>query len=211
LLLLCVTLDCIEKRDCARLAKDPKYRALRSRATVLVARDKQRSNSDKLAKSMNAPKLLWQIANGALGKNRPTLPISIRKPDGAMTVGDAEAAAVLNRSYVTKIKILRDRTVGSALATSEKWPSSSRPFSFSFASAGKIAKTIRGLKPTGALGVNTIPMEVLKKGVEVLAAPIAHMCNVSFATGVVPAGLKVGKITPVYKGSSKDRKDPASY
>jgi hypothetical protein len=112
------TLDCIEKRDCACLAKDPKYRALRNRATVLVARDKQRSNSDKLAKSMNKPKLLWQIANAALGKNRPTLPISIGKPDGAMTVGDAEAAAVLNRSYVTKIKILRDRTVRSALATS---------------------------------------------------------------------------------------------
>jgi hypothetical protein len=37
------------------------------------------------------------------------------------------------------------------------------------------------------------------------------MCNVSFATGVVPAGLKVGKITLVYKGSGKDRKDPASY
>jgi hypothetical protein len=97
------------------------------------------------------------------------------------------------------------------LATSEKCPSSSRPFSFSFASAGKIAKTIRGLKPTGALGVDTIPVEVLKKGVEVLADPIAHMCNVSFATGVVPAGLKVGKIYPVYKGSGKNRKDPASY
>jgi hypothetical protein len=54
-------------------------------------------------------------------------------------------------------------------------------------------------------------VEVFKKGVEVLAAPIAHMCNVSFATGVVPTGLKVGKITPVYKGSGKDRKDPASY
>jgi hypothetical protein len=45
----------------------------------------------------------------------------------------------------------------------------------------------------------------------VLAAPIAHMCNVSFATGAVPSGLKVGKITPVYKGNGKDRKDPASY
>jgi hypothetical protein len=57
----------------------------------------------------------------------------------------------------------------------------------------------------------TLPVEVLKKGAEVLAAPIAHMCYVSFATGVVPAGLKVVKITPVYKGSGKDRKDPASY
>jgi hypothetical protein len=37
------------------------------------------------------------------------------------------------------------------------------------------------------------------------------MCNVSFATEVVPSGLKVGKITPVYKGNGNDRKDPASY
>jgi hypothetical protein len=156
---------------------------LRNMATVLVARDKRRSNADKLAKSMNEPKLLWQIANAALGKNRPTLPISIRKPYSAMTVGNAKAAAILNRSYVTKIRILRDRTVSSALATSEKWTSSSKPFSFSFANAGKIVKTIRGLKPTGAQGVDTILVEVFKKGIEVLAAPIAHMCNVSFATG----------------------------
>jgi hypothetical protein len=140
-----------------------------------------------------------------LGKNRPTLPISILKPDGAMTVGNAEAVAVLNRSYVTKIKILRDRIVDSALATSEKWPSSSRPFSFFFANAGKIVKTIRGLKPTGALGIDTIPSEVFKKGVEVLAAPIAHMCNVSFVTGVVPAGLTLGKIT---RGMTRTERTP---
>jgi hypothetical protein len=68
------TLNCIKKRDCARLAKDPKYRAFRNRATVLVAREKRRSKGDKLTKSKNEPKLLWQIANVALGKNRPTLP-----------------------------------------------------------------------------------------------------------------------------------------
>jgi hypothetical protein len=45
----------------------------------------------------------------------------------------------------------------------------------------------------------------------VLADPFAHMCNVTFATGAVPSGLKVGKITPVYQGNGKDRKNPTSY
>lgn len=205
------TLNCIRMRDRARASKDPRFKDLRNRATVLIAKDKRDSNMAKLDRSLNEPKLLWQIANAALGKNRPSLPAAIRKEDGSMSSGDYEAANVLNRAYMSKVKGLRDCTLGAPPATSDKWPHTSLPFSWSFASAGKIVKTIRGLKNTGALGMDNIPVAVLKLGVEVLAAPIAHLCNVSFATGVMPAGLKVGRVTPVYKGNGKDRMDPASY
>jgi hypothetical protein len=91
------------------------------------------------------------------------------------------------------------------------WPPLRRQFCFSFASAGKIAKTIRGLKATEALGIDEIPVSILKKSVDTLAAPIAHLCNMSLATGVVPSGFKVGRISPIFKGGGKSRKEPASY
>lgn len=84
-------------------------------------------------------------------------------------------------------------------------------FSFSFASAGKVAKTIMGLKSTEATGIDGIPVSVLKRGVSILATPLAHLINRSLAEGIVPAGFKVGKIHPVHKGGSKPRGAPSSY
>jgi hypothetical protein len=69
---------------------------------------------------------------------------------------------------------------------------------------GLIAKIIRGLKNTEAMGIDDIPTSVFKKGVEVLAGPISHLVNRSLTEA-----FKVGKVFPVFKG--KQRKDPSSY
>jgi hypothetical protein len=84
-------------------------------------------------------------------------------------------------------------------------------FAFKFATAGKIAKIIRGLKATEAMGIDDIPTWVLKKGVEVLAGPISHLVNRSLAEGRVLEAFKVGKVFPIFKGKGKAREDPASY
>ncbi|QQP36138.1 Uncharacterized protein FKW44_021137, partial [Caligus rogercresseyi] len=76
------------------------------------------------------------------------------------------------------------------------WPKSSAPFSFSFASAGKIAKVVKAMRATEALGVDGIPVSVLKKGIEVLAGPISHLVNRSLASGTVPTALKLSNVYP---------------
>ncbi|QQP39269.1 Uncharacterized protein FKW44_020095, partial [Caligus rogercresseyi] len=83
--------------------------------------------------------------------------------------------------------------------------------SFSFAGAGKIVKVIKGMRATEALGVDGIPVSVLKKGIEVLAGPIAHLVNRSLASGTVPTALKMSNVLPVFKGKGKSAADPASY
>ncbi|QQP55414.1 Uncharacterized protein FKW44_008578, partial [Caligus rogercresseyi] len=62
-----------------------------------------------------------------------------------------------------------------------------------------------------ALGVDGIPVSVLKKGIEVLAGPIAHLVNRSLASGTVPTALKMTNVLPVFKGKGKPATDPASY
>ena len=61
------------------------------------------------------------------------------------------------------------------------------------------------------MGVDEIPTEVWKKGVTVLACPIARLCNISLSTGVFPDIFKQAIIHPVFKGSGKDPHDPGSY
>jgi hypothetical protein len=85
------------------------------------------------------------------------------------------------------------------------------PFSFHFAKAGRVAKVIKTLNNTEALGVDGIAVSILKKGSEVLSGPLAHLINRSQADGVVPRGFKLGIIHPVFKGGGKCQKEPGSY
>ena len=38
-----------------------------------------------------------------------------------------------------------------------------------------------------------------KKIISILVKPLAHICNVSFQTGVFPNKMKIAKVIPLYK------------
>lgn len=200
------TLNLMAERDRASGAK---YKRLRNRVCSMVKRDRLRTNLNLLQKSGNNPRVLWNLACSALGKPESSLPASLTA-NGSPTVGDAEAAKVMNTFYIEKIKKLRDN-LGNALSPPSEWPRASASFDFSFASAGKIAKIVAAMKSTEALGLDDIPVSILKKGVEVLASPIAHLVNRSLASGTVPTGFKTGRVIPVHKGKGKDTAAPSSY
>ena len=84
-------------------------------------------------------------------------------------------------------------------------------FAFKFVTAGQITKIIKKLNNTKALGVDNIGTDVWKKGVISLAGPIARLCNLSLASGIIPDLFKNAIIHPVYKGQGKNPKDPGSY
>jgi hypothetical protein len=88
------TLETMKKRDAAT---GKRYRSLRNEVTCLVRRDKQDSNLLSLAKAKNDPKVLWGLANQALGKDGPSLPGSISGADGNATKTPLEAAEGMNR------------------------------------------------------------------------------------------------------------------
>jgi hypothetical protein len=201
------TLDMMEARDRAPPGRD--YRRLRNVVSSMVKRDKMRTNLEKLHKANNDPKVLWRLANSALGKPQSSLPASL-VVNGHATVGNAGAAKTMNDFYIDKVDNLR-ANLPTVSAPSSDWPRSTAPFVFSFASAGKIAKTILALKNTDAIGLDGIPVSILKKGVNVLASPIAHLINRSLASGVVPSGFKIGCVIPIHKGKGKSTTDPASY
>jgi hypothetical protein len=201
------TLNMMVARDRAPPGKD--YRRLRNKVSSMVKGDKMRTNLEKLRKADNDPKVLWRLANLALGKPQSSLPASL-VVDGHTTVGNAAAAKTMNDFYINKVDNLR-ADIRKVTSPTSDWPKSTAPFAFSFASAGKIAKTVLALKNTDALGLDGIPVSVLKKGVEVLASPIAHLINRSLASGVVPSGFKIGCVIPIHKGKGKSTTDPASY
>jgi endonuclease/exonuclease/phosphatase (EEP) superfamily protein YafD len=97
------TLDLIGIRD---QATGKEYCRLRNKVSSMVKRDRLRTNLDKLRKANNDPKVLWGLANSALGKSQSSLP-ALLVIGGISTVENTEAAAAMNGFYVEKVEKLR--------------------------------------------------------------------------------------------------------
>jgi hypothetical protein len=152
---------------------------------------------------------LWNLASEALGKSRLSLPASLKTEDGSNTCGNQEAATTMNEFYIWKVAKLREKNEGSVQSNMNLWPPWRRTFEWTYMSAAKVAKEIRQLNPTKALGTDGIPVSVLKKGFEVLALPLAYLVNMSYATGTVPDVFKKAKVHPVHKAVANHGQSPA--
>ncbi|QQP51177.1 Hypothetical protein FKW44_012440 [Caligus rogercresseyi] len=108
----------------------------------MVKRDKVRTNVNKLHQSHNDPKVLWRLANEAIGNSSSPLPASV-EVGGIPTVNNAETRNCDERLLHWEKKKLREGLPPSQPPLSS-WPKLSAPFSFSFAEAGKIARVIKG-------------------------------------------------------------------
>jgi hypothetical protein len=143
------TLAFMKVRDAAKAGEF--YRKTKNRVSALVKRDKLLSNLKMLRASGNAPRALWEVANNALGRSRPSLP-DVVKVNGIETSGPAEAAEAVNNFYVKKVDKIREKLMGAPPPPTSDWPPKSRPFEFSYASATRITKIVNGLNGTRPLG-----------------------------------------------------------
>jgi hypothetical protein len=124
------TLEAMRKRD---LATGRRYRDLRNEVSRLVRRDKQDSNLLSLKKACNDPKVLWHLADQALGKDCPSLPASITSANGP-TETPLEAAEVMNQFFLDKVDDLQKKALlprlleetpdvaGEVLHIQQEWP-----------------------------------------------------------------------------------------
>jgi hypothetical protein len=208
---LCLQVDklaLMKVRDAAKVGEF--YRKTKNRVSALVKETSCSQTSRSSGRPGTPLRRLWEVANNALGRSRPSLP-DVVKVNGIETSGPAEPAEAVNNFYVKKVDKIREKLVSAPPPPTSDWPPKLRPFEFSYASATRITKIVKGLNGTEALGVNNIPVSVWKKGIEVLACPVAHLVNRSLALGVAPKDFKRAIVHPVYKWSSKPRAEPGSY
>ena len=73
----------------------------------------------------------------------------------------------------------------------------------------EIYNVIMSLKNNKSPGVDNISAKILKEICTDIADPLAHIYNLSFASGVVPDSLKLAKVIPIFKKG--DRNQPGNY
>ena len=47
-------------------------------------------------------------------------------------------------------------------------------------------------------------MAIIKSVGSHIASPFAHICNLSFSTGIFPSDMKTAKVTPIFKSDARD-------
>ncbi len=228
------TLSLMKSRDAAAASGDHnKYRRLRNKTAKLVRRDKLDSNVRHLqAKEFN-PKAVWQLANSASGRSQKSaLPTELYDESTDRGIaGEDRLADFVNKFYIDKIDKIRagiegrKRGAQSAQLQPDRGQQQQRQqqqqqqqqrvqqrqrFQFRPPLEGEIRSIIMGLNNTGALGVDGIPVAVLKILAPIIAAPMSHLIGRSFAQAAVPSGFKKASVLPLHK-KHKPTNLPSSY
>ena len=195
-------------RDKARRSGDKeRFKTLRNAATKMIKRDKIQGVITRLQKNPG-PKQVWQEARSFLGRG-----CGMTFPECTTNTDPNDTAEHQNKFFISKIaRLVASFTDGTEVPEPKpKAASKKKTFSFTFLNAGRVTQIIKSLKDTKAMGVDEIPTQVWKKGVVVLAGPIARVCNISLSSGIFPDIFKEAIVRPVFKRSGKDPRDPASY
>ena len=82
-----------------------------------------------------------------------------------------------------------------------------RRFKLKYVSLIEVKKHLKSLKRKKTDGLDQIPTCLLKDGADFVAAPLAHLINLSLKTGIVPSEFKIGKIIPIFKSGQLNNID----
>ena len=67
----------------------------------------------------------------------------------------------------------------------------------------KVLEILQFINISKAAGIDKILGRFLKDGANILAKPIAKICNISISSGLFPSDCKNAKLKPLYKKGSK--------
>ena len=67
----------------------------------------------------------------------------------------------------------------------------------------EVITTVTGCTEKRSSDFEDISMDTVAKVVSVICKPLAHICNISFRTGVFPSRMKIAKVIPMFKSGTK--------
>ena len=67
----------------------------------------------------------------------------------------------------------------------------------------EVIDQINQLKNKSSSGSDGIPVNIIKKCINIIAYPLTALINCSFRTGRFPDQLKIAKVCPIFKSGSK--------
>lgn len=188
------------------------YDKYSSTLRVIVKKAKALHYNIKIKNSNNVAKSTWQVIKQETNQNynRNSVNDNLElKTDSHMVSNPIDVAHIFN-NYFSNIatKLLEDLSHTSDYRSMLETVKINKYSSFFFAPIDEyeIKKIISNLKNTTAVGIDGLPIKVIKSAKELLASPLADVINCCFAQGYFPDEFKIAKIIPLHKKGSKNDK-----
>ena len=185
------------------------YKRYRKKLQLLIVAAKKLHYQSLLNQFKNNSKKVWETIKEVIGKQNSKTEIQSISANGRTVTDKSQIASTLNKYFVsvgpnldtdipeaevTPLHYLRGNYINSIFLTP--------------VDTEEVLSNLRNLKDSSS-GHDDYKPKIIKRAAAFLAAPLVHIINISFQTGVVPDELKYAHITPIFK--SGDHNLPQNY
>ena len=195
------------------------FREARNNVENIIKSKKKTYFEDKLKENIAKPKELWKTLNGLglskKGTQSGVTNVCLKEND--KFVFDPAAISNVFKTFFSDIAInllaklptAPNRFNKNSVSEFYKKFNIKNKFQFSHVTDETILEILKNLDVTKATGIDNIAAIFLKDGAEILASPIAQLCNLSISTSIFPDDCKTAKLIPIYKKGCQT--DPKNY
>ena len=67
----------------------------------------------------------------------------------------------------------------------------------------ELSEISNAFRPGKAAGHDRIPISIIKKSIQIIADPLAHIINLSISHGIVPDQMKIARVIPLFKAGDR--------
>ena len=177
-----------------------KYKKYRNLLNTLIRLSRKMYYSRKFENNTNNLNGLWETVNEITGKNNKVDPTVFYENDREFK----EPSDISNafNSYFTNIgPKLASSMANNANKNFVKFlpPYFHKSLFFTPTDEEEIFKIVRILKSGRSSGYDGLSMNLLKKVITCIIAPLTYIFNLSISSGKCPNSLKIAKVIPIYK------------
>ena len=192
------------------------YKYWRNKTTALIRKAKRELFTKSIAENKPASYLWGHIKNLNGQTERTSIPSTI-KVDNVLNDTASDVINQLNNYFASISDKLKsdhgEDDIPYDISKLNMHVESKIPqnvtFKIPYMKLSDILSIINSLDSNKATGLDGISAKILKSAAHIVSPSLLEIINISLSSGQFPDPLKLAKVTPIYKGGSKD--DPTNY
>lgn len=171
---------------------------------------------NKIEKSSNIPKTVWNVINSEVGRNNVNKTQNITIMEGEVTHSDPKIISEMFNDYF--INVIDDISIDNNIQIDEQYVKTNeisfnvnnmsfhnRCFHLKPVDDKEVEKVIMSLKNKASYGFDEIPVSILKSTKTQISPVLKHVINSSFVSGYFPDKLKMSKVIPLFKKDDRHK------
>ena len=205
----------IARRNSSNLYFKTYYRRYCKILSVVIKEAKKLNYADKIKKSVNKNKTVWDIVNLETNKTGNAEEINTLKIDGNTISDHQEIANAFNKYFLTvaeNINMKQNAPSSQNLDNATPLHYLTQAFKHPFPSLNlrsvstkEIEEIIKFLKPKNSSGYDGITTKLIKISTSFISSPLTYICNKSLSSGIFPDRMKYAVVKPLFKKGEKSK------